>query len=191
VIDIHFPQIQIRQQPAIMGIETEPGTQDIKQPKATMEMQIDQPKLEIRQQKGDLEIDQTRAWDALGQGPILAAMTRIYSQAKDEALRGIARIVENGNLMGDLRYKGNPIADIAQQSTLEHSEINYYGEASIGNVDIRYTMHKPEISVEEGKVNIYTRVNPPEIHYNNGKLHIYMKQYPKVEIIPPQIDLHL
>jgi hypothetical protein len=191
VVDIQFPQIQIRQQPAIMIIASEPGTQDIKQPGPTMEMQIERPKQEIRQPMGDLEIDQTRAWDALGQGPILEAMTRIYSQAKNEALRGVARIVENGNLMGDLRYKGNPIADIALQSTLEHSEINYYGEASYDNVDIRYTMHKPEISVEDGKVNIYTRVNPPEIHYNRGKLDIYMKQYPKVEIIPPQIDLQL
>jgi hypothetical protein len=191
VVDIQFPQIQIRQQPAIMIVDADLGTQEIKQPRPTMEMQTDPPKQEIRQPKGDLEIDQTRAWDALGQGPILEAMSRIYSQAKNVALQGIARIVENGNLLGDLRYKGNPIADIAQQSTLEHSEINYYGEASYDNVDIRYTMHKPEISVEEGKVNIYTRVNPPEINYNRGKLDIYMKQYPKVEILPPQIDLHL
>jgi hypothetical protein len=184
-------QIQIRQTPALIGIDADPGTQNIRQPKATFEMETERPKQEIRQPQGDLQIDQTRAWDALGVGPILEAMSRIYSQAKNVALQGVARIVENGNRMGDLRYKGNPIADMAEQLKFEHFEFDYYGEASYDNVDIHYTMHKPEITVEDGQVHLNTRVNPPEISYNRGKLDIYIRQYPKVEYTPPQIDLHI
>lgn len=183
-----IPQIQISQQPALIGIDADLGTQNIRQPRPTYEMQVEQPKLEIRQPRGELEIDQSRAWDALGQGPILQAMSRIYSQSHDIAMQGIARIVENGNRMAAIHLGGNPIAEIAKDLSISHPEFNYYGEASIDNVDITYTPHKAEISVTDGKVNVNARVNPPEIEYNRGKLDIYMRQYPKVEITPPQID---
>lgn len=183
-----IPQIQIRQQPALIGIDADLGTQDIKQPQATYEMQIDPPKLEMHQPQGDLQIDQSRAWDALGMGPIFESMSRIYTQSKDIALQGIARIVENGNRMAAINLPGNAFAEIAKQLTFEHPEFDYYGEASYDNVDITYTAHKAEINVIEGKVNVNAQVNPPEISYNRGKLDIYMQQYAKVEITPPQID---
>jgi hypothetical protein len=186
-----IPQIQIRQQPALLAIDADLGTQDIKQPAPTYEMSTERPKLEIRQPRGELKIDQSRAWDALGQGPILEAMNRIYSGSKNVALQGLARIVENGNRLGDLRYRGNPIADMAEQVRFERLELDYYGEASYDNVDIHYTAHKPEISVEEGKIHVNVHVNPPEINYNRGKLDIYMKQYQKIEITFPEIDLKM
>ncbi|MDQ0902945.1 DUF6470 family protein [Paenibacillus sp. V4I7] len=183
-----IPQLQIRQQPALIGIDADLGTQDIRQPKATYEMKTDRPQLEIHQEPGDLQIDQSRAWDALGMGPILEAMSRIYTQSKDVALQGIARIVENGNRMAAIHLHGNPIADIAKQLTFEHPEFDYYGEASFDNVDITYTPFKAEINVIEGKINVNAQINQPEITYNRGKLDIYVRQYAKVEYIPPQID---
>lgn len=183
-----IPQIQIRQQPALIGIDADLGTQDIKQPKATYEMQIERPQQEIRQPQGDLQIDQSRAWDALGVGPVLQSMSRIYSQSKDIALQGIARIVENGNRMAAIHLHGNPIAEIAKQLTFEHPEFEYYGEAAYDNVDITYTANKAEINVIDGKVNVNAQVNPPEISYYRGKLDIYMRQYATVEITLPQID---
>ncbi|TXK80950.1 DUF6470 family protein [Paenibacillus sp. N3.4] len=184
-----IPQIQIRQQPALIGIDADPGTQDIRQPQAAYEMQTERPTLEMHQTQGELQIDQSRAWDALGVGPILESMSRIYSQSKEIALQGIARIVENGNRMAAIHLPGNPIAEIAKQLTFEHPEFNYYGEAAYDNVDITYTAHRVEINVTDGKVNVNVQVNPPEISYNRGKLDIYVRQYANLEIIPPQIDL--
>ncbi|WNR44693.1 DUF6470 family protein [Paenibacillus roseipurpureus] len=183
-----IPQLQIHQQPALIGIDADLGTLEMKQPRPTYEMQVDRPKQEIRQPRGELEIDQSRAWDALGEGPILEAMNRIYSQCKNVALQGIARIVENGNRMAAIHEPGNAIAEIAHQLVFDHQEFDYYGEASYDNVDITYMAHKPEITVTEGKVNVNTHVNPPEVDYNRGKLDIYMRQYPSIEITPPQID---
>lgn len=184
-------QIQIRQQPALIGIDADLGTQEIRQPQGTYEIQIDRPKLEMHQPQGELLIDQSRAWDALGVGPIFEAMSRVYTQSKDIALQGIARIVENGNRMAAIHMPGNPIAEIAKQLTFEHPEFDYYGEAAYDNVDITYTARKAEINVIEGKVNVNAQVNPPEISYNRGKLDIYMLQYPKVEFTPPQIDFKI
>lgn len=189
---MNFPKIQIQQTPAKLGIDADLGNFDMRQPRANFEMTQEAAKLNIHQQQGDLKIDQTRAWDALGLGPVLEANRRIYSQTKHVALQGIARIVENGNRMAAIHINGaNPIADIAEQLKFEHFEFDYYGEASFDNVDITYTAHEPEINVIGGKVNLNTQPNAPEISYNKGKLDIYMLQYPKVEIIPPLIDLKL
>ncbi|MNI66083.1 hypothetical protein D3C73_1216260 [compost metagenome] len=184
-----IPMIQIRQTPAQLGIDADLGTQDIRQPRATFEMTQEAAKLDMEQPRGDLEIDQRKAWDALGVGPYLEAAQRIYAQSKNAAMQGIARIVENGNMIGDLRNRSNPIADIAQQLTFDRSEFDYYGDASYDNVDITYTANKPVINVSRGQINLNARLNPAEIEYNRGKLDIYMMQYPKIEFIPPEIDL--
>lgn len=183
-----IPQIQISQQPALIGIDADLGTQDIRQPRATYEMQVDRPKQDIRQPRGELEIDQSRAWDALGQGPILTALSRIYSQCHEIAMQGIARRVEDGNRMAAIQNGGNAIAEIAKDLSISRPQFDYYGEAGYDNVDITYTAHKAEINVTDGKVNVNAQVNKPEIDYNRGKLDIYMRQYPKVDISVPQID---
>jgi len=186
------PSIQIRQYPAKLGIDADLGQYSIRQPKAKFEIRTEPPKVEIRQPQGELKIDQSKAWDALGLGGIMEAMNRIASQARNVALQGIARIVENGNKLAQIHLEHvNPIADIAEQLRFEHFEFDYYGPASYDNVDVFYTARKPEFRPIEGKVQIHTHPNKPEIDYMRGKLDIYMIQYPKVEITPPRIDVKL
>jgi hypothetical protein len=188
---IIFPQIQIRQTPALLGIDADLGTQDIKQPRATFEVTTERPKQEIRQPRGELQIDQSKAWDALGKGPFLETMNRIYSESRNVALQGIARIVDNGNRLAQIHLNTNPIADIAEQLSFERFEFDTLGPASFDNVDITYTAKKAEINVTDGLVNLNTHPNRPEYEYQRGKLDIYMRQYNSVEITPPQIDLKL
>lgn len=184
-----IPQIQIRQIPARISIDADLGRQNIRQPRATQEMVTDLPRVEIRQPQGELDIDQSKAWDALGLGNTMESMRRIASQAHNVAMQGIVRIVENGNRLAQIHLDTNPIAEIAEQLTFDFVEFDYYGPASYDNVDVYYTARKPEIMPIEGKVNVRTHPNRPEIEYHRGKLDIYMSQYPKVEIIPPQIDM--
>lgn len=184
-----IPTVQIRQYPAKLAIDADLGTQSIRQPRATLEIRTDPPKVEMKQPRGELTIDQSKAWDALGVGPVLEAFHRIASQARNVAMQGIARIVENGNRLAQIHLDTNPIADIAEQLQFERFEFDYYGSASYDNVDISYTAHKPEITPIEGKVNLYTHPNKPEIEYMRGKLDIYLSQYPRVEMTPPRIDL--
>lgn len=184
-----IPSIQIRLQNAQIGIETTKGRLEISQPPADMEMKTTPPKLEIVQPKGDLTIDQSQAWDALGCGPQEQFLNRIYSEYKRVALEGIARIVENGNRLADIVHEPNAIADIAAEQAFEPSDINYLGEASYSNVKLDYVAHPPEIQVKEGSVDIIVTPHKPNIRYTPGHVNIYMKQYPKVELIPPQIDI--
>lgn len=67
---ISMPQIQIHQEYARLGIDADLGTLDIKQPRATFEITTERPKLEVHSEQGVLYIDSSKAWDALGHGPL-------------------------------------------------------------------------------------------------------------------------
>jgi len=188
-----IPQIHFKQTPARLGIDADLGTQDIKQPRAQYEMKTTRPKQDIQSPHGELEIDQSQAWDALGLGNILESLQRIYSQSKQLAIQAVAKKVQEGNRMAASSYTGeNVIASLAKESTTEGSNgVDFYGEASFLNVHERYTAHKPEINTTPGSVEINTQPSAPIINYNRGKLDIYMAQWHSIEFTPPQIDLKL
>lgn len=183
-----IPSIRIHQQYAQIGIDADLGSYDMRQPRAAFEMQTTRPQLTIHQEKGELVIDQSKAWDALGTGNILGVLSHIYSEAKGIGLQGISRRVENGNRLAAIHLDTNAIADIVQEEDFQFQEFDYTGPASFDNVDVTYTASKAEIQVEDGTVRIDTHPRPPEVEYHRGKLDIYMLQNAKVEITPPQID---
>jgi hypothetical protein len=193
VSGLQIPRIQISQTSAMLGIDADLGEQSIQQPKADVEIKTVQPKLQINSEQGKLFVDSSRAWDALGRGPALETMSRIYSQAKDIALQGIAKIVQDGNRMAAIHTGENAIAELARESTndIKFDEFMYMGEASVDNVDVRFEPGKLDIQVESGRVELNVQPNRPIVDYHRGKLDIYMQQYPKVEITPPQIDYRL
>jgi len=186
-----MPTIQIHQQPAKLGIEAKRATLDLEQPRATLDIQTTRPQLNIHSPRGDLRIDQSKAWDALGQGGTLQMLSRIYSESRNVGLEGIANIVEDGNKLAAIHTGGNAIADLGQYRAFENRAFNYLGEASFDNVDLEYIAHKADIQVTDGNVAIDVQVNRPINRSQQGKLDIYMLQYHKVEITPPQIDLKL
>lgn len=186
---MELPKIRYRLQHAKMHIDADLGKYEMKQPRPTFEMKRIDPKLDIRQPRGDLQVDSSKARDALAQGGNLEMMHRIYSAARNVAMDGIARIVEKGNKLAAIHLGGNPIADNAEAGLNGFPEMDYAGPASYDNVDITYTARKAEIEVEPGRIEFNTKVNNPIVEYHRGKMEIYMKQYPNVEMLPPQIDM--
>jgi len=188
---IPFPNIQIRQTYAQLGYNIERVQFEQKQPRADVNMQQIPAKLSITSPRGELTIDQTRAWDALGVGPVTEAMNRIYDQAQNLFLQNLARKVEQGNHLADIHTGANAIADNAQELLFSFPEFDYYGYASSGNVDLHYTAHEPIIDIELGGVELEAQANAPELFARQGMLNFYMLQYAKVEIIPPEIDMKI
>lgn len=186
---ISMPTIQIRQQYARIGIDADPAVLEMRQPKATLEITTERPGLSVQSRKGNLSIDQSKAWDALAIGGNLEMMQQIYSEVKNIVLQTIGRIVTDGNRMAAIHEGTNAIAELARERSLDMFEFDFAGPASYDNVDITYTANKPEIRVIPGTVNIQVQPHKPEINARRGKLDIYMLQYNKVEITPPQIDL--
>ncbi|MDQ1911279.1 DUF6470 family protein [Paenibacillus sp. GD4] len=185
---VTFPQIQIRQQYAKLGMDADHAVIEQQQPKATYEMKRIPSQLDMKQPIGELTIDQSKAWDAYGKGGILTTMNRIYSQAESIALQGIARRVEQGNRLADIASKRNAIAENAKDLFFTFPEFDYAGPASYDNVDITYQARKPEIQVTDGRIDVNTHPNKPELSFQRGKLDMYMLQYASVEITPPAID---
>jgi hypothetical protein len=186
-----IPQLQYRQEHASFRIDADLGQYDIKQPRPTQEIEQVPAKLDIKQPKGEMDIDQSKAWDALGRANNLEVMLRIYSQAKDIALQGIGRRVDEGNRMAQIANPANPFVEFARNIRVSFPEMKFEGEASYDNVDIHYQMGEPDIQVQEGGAEITARVNPPEIQYQRGKFDFQMLSYAKIEFTPPQIDTRL
>ncbi|MCA0757553.1 hypothetical protein KP806_21050 [Paenibacillus sp. N4] len=185
---MQIPQIQIRQQYGKIHIDADNGRQELEQPQAKLEMEQIEPVQHMNTTRAQLEINQDRAWDALALGDNLKTMSTIYSMASDMALRGLERIVEQGNRMAAIHRGGNPIAEMAGDWQRTYSEYDFRGAASFDNVDITYTPSELTIETTPGRVELNVQVNKPIHHYERGKLEIYMSQYPKLEIIPPQIN---
>ncbi|WP_438447385.1 DUF6470 family protein [Gorillibacterium sp. sgz5001074] len=180
--------IQLRTTPAQIGIDIQRGQFEIRQPPGELSIQTTPMEADIQYEDGTLEIDQSRAWDALAIGSVSRLNDRIYSQAKDIALRGIARIVENGNRLANITNKGNPIAEIAREQAFAPLEMVYPAEASMDNVDIHYTANEPYIRIHAGTVSTQYQAHAPEIHYTPAKVSYYLQQKNSLEVIPPQID---
>lgn len=185
---IPFPQLQIRQEYAQLGIDADLGTQRMEQPRPTFELRQNHAKLHIRQPLGRFEIDQDRAWDALAVGGNLETMSKIYSMAPEIALKGLRRRVEEGNRMADITIKSNPFAEFAKdwrRTFEEYAQIA--GPASYDNVDLEYIRGDFSLDAELGAIELNARVNQPVHEYTRGKLEIGILKYNLVEITPPPL----
>ncbi|RCW44816.1 DUF6470 family protein [Paenibacillus prosopidis] len=185
---MQIPQIEIRLQHAKLNIDADIGKQNLQQPRPTVEMEQVRPEQHFTTSRGQLNINQDRVWDALALGNNLETMKKIYSMASDIALRGLARIEQNGNRMADIHLGGNPIAEMAREWQRTFPEFDFRGEASVDNIDFNYIPGELSIETIPGRINMNVGVNRPIHHYERGRLDIYIGQYPKVDIIPPQID---
>jgi hypothetical protein len=185
-----IPQIKFSQQPARLGIDADIGKQDIKQPRAEYEMKTERPQVELHSPNGELFIDSSRAWDAMGLGGHLESMQKIYTNSKQVAIDGITRKVLEGNRMAAIQTHENAIKEIAKNPP-QNNGLDTIGEASYLNVKEQYIAHPVEVNYIAGKVNINTRPSPPQIEYNRGKLDIYMAKWPSITFEPPQIDLKI
>ena len=189
---MNIPTIQIRQQPAKLGIEQQRAQLNLRQQRATVDMRTEAPQLRMTQPNGQLSIDQSRAWHALGIGGHLDMLRSIYSAARGIANESIARIAREGDQMMAIHNGRNAVADIAaSRRFVTYSEFQFPGPASFDNVDISYTARKPDIELIRGRVDYRATPNSPQMDFRRGDINIYMVQYGSVEIIPPQIDLYM
>lgn len=187
------PQLQYRIQPALIGLEFQHAHLEIKQPMADLKIRQPMADQHIEQPLGDLEIDQTRALDALALTKPTVVTRRIYSQSPYIAMKSIARIVDEGNQMAAIHEKRNVFAEIAKSRypMSNFPQFKYAGEASLFNVDIEYTAKAPIIEHVPKKPEIEVKVNKPQMTYTPWNVHVYMRQWPKLEIIPPEIDIFI
>ncbi|MBU7317597.1 DUF6470 family protein [Paenibacillus oleatilyticus] len=156
-----------------------PGQQTIEQKPAT---------LEFHSSQGELQIDQSQAWQAYAKGGHQAWLNMIYSQMDSVFLQGLAKKVEEGKRMAQITNPSNAFADIAKGALQDKPEIQYVGPASFMNVTINYTANSPEINIQANKPEINYTVSKPEFTYTPGKVDIYMRQMQSINITVSEYD---
>jgi hypothetical protein len=188
-----IPQIQIHQQYARLEFKAEPATLNIEQPKATIEMHTKQAVMHVNLlSTGDLKIDQSRAWDALGAGGVLATNNRVADQMPGIVVNAIAKIVEDGNRMAAINTGENAIAALAWENAFQpSSDIQYAGEPSYLNVSEEYIPSPVYIEPVMGEVQYRAIPNKPIIDSQRGQFTAYLAQRNSIEITPPVIDQRL
>lgn len=185
------PILQIRQTPAVIGIDADPGTYSITQPKAEVNVRTTPGELSVQSTRPELHVDQSRAWEAYNGGKMLDMNKRIYSGIQQLYLQGIAQKVEQGNRMAQFFKPGNTIAEVYGSDTEPNSFPEIRGPASYDNVDIHIETRAPQIDFRAAKVEIQVERHNPEIEYTRGKLNIYMQQYASIQFIPPEVNVQL
>lgn len=180
------PQIYVETQRGMISAESRRGWFEIERRQPDVQIETKRPVITARNRPGELIIDQTLTHNAVNGGKLEAFWLRIYAQYREVALKNLEKIVKEGNLIGDLRIKHNPIPDIALDDFIEGPpDLQVYGEARPDNTKFDYIPNDPDIQVDPGGVEMDVQLHRPDIRYHRGYVRIYMVQYPEVRITPP------
>jgi hypothetical protein len=183
--------LQIRQSPAILGIDADLGAFSITQPRADVSIKTTPGELSVQSSRPELTIDQTRARAAYNGGSVLDMNRRIYSGIQQLYLQAIARRMEQGTRMAEFFKPGNTIAEVYGMDTEPNSFPEPCGTASYDNVDIHFETRAPEVRFQPSQVDIQVERHRPETEYTRGKLNIYMQQYASIQFIPPELNVQM
>lgn len=176
-----FAQIGIDRLPQHMEIQSKPGTLDINSEPA---------KLEVSGESSELAVDSSKAWMALGSGSHLEWLSFLDHQMQGEFLMNLARIVNEGNRMADLKNKEGAIPSIALERVNEKSTIQYVSEASNLNVDVSFVPSKKDIQWQYHQMDIRYTPSPAEILFTRGEVTVYSKIKQSLEITVGKYDIY-
>ncbi|GIO35207.1 hypothetical protein J41TS12_00680 [Paenibacillus antibioticophila] len=184
-----IPQLQIRQQPSLLSIESTNASLSIHQQRPDFSIETRRADLHIEQPRPAMEIDQHEAWRAYTGGHPLEMNQQIYSNLPSLFLQGLAKRVEQGNQLAQFHQPGGSIAEVYGGDWKRDPFVEYRAPASYDNVDIHVQRNNPVIQAQANPPQISAQAYIPDINYHPGRLDVQVKQYASVEIIPPELDV--
>ncbi|MGO0063608.1 DUF6470 family protein [Brevibacillus fluminis] len=170
-------QIRMEQTYAQIGLQTDRGVQEIKQPQAELNMHQEPAELHIKQSLGVLKIDTTEARAQLDLKGILRRNREYASLGRQKALQAIAKISQEGDQMRHIEKKGNKIAQIAAQNDGIYTNTNVLqADWTSDGITISYQKAEPQINWKVNGVKMNPEIHKPEINYTPGKVDVYVRQ---------------
>lgn len=149
-----LPQIRMESQMAKIAINTTPGNQSIKQPKADIDLQPAKVAMEINRTPGKLTIDQTKAWEDRNLADTFRFIEKIAEEGYQAWLEGIARLAEQGDELMKIENGGSPLADQAKENSESPMyEVNVGCIPSLFSVKFDYEPSKLDINWHLKKLN--------------------------------------
>jgi hypothetical protein len=171
--------LQINQQFGHIGLNIVPFKYDLQiEP---LNFQIEQNPAEIRSElsAATLDIDYTRAREAMGYNGIEAQQKTFNAEAKNTSDAGIERRVVEGNQLGDIRTKVS-IAQIADRSSQpKEREVQL---VSVPSIDINFVPLNMDWNIEIGGVSVESQLGSVQGEFVYGSVSAYMEQNPSLQI---------
>lgn len=172
--------LRIEQTYAKIGIETYPSKPEINTRADRLNMNQSFVQVEIHQQFPKVIIDQHECFATAGLKNNMEILEEAAQAAEQQALSYTAQKAQEGDALADIRSRGNPIAEIARQSTFDHHvfDIDLIPKARprievVGGIDISFREGQTNNSVEEGFI---------DINFTEPKIQMYLLQKPSVQI---------
>ena len=187
-----IPQLRMESTFARLGLNIKKPVQEIRQPRAELNLSQKPAEMNIEQARLTLEIDSSRARANIGIMTSTQFSENNASYGRQQLLKAIAEKSQEGRQLRAIHNKQNAIRDIAWQHSMKVFERNpsplpYSGDEG---VDIRFRLKPVAIDVKRNGASMNPVIRPPEISYTPGKVQPYMLQYNslKIEVVGGQVD---
>ncbi|MBB3908589.1 DUF6470 family protein [Anoxybacteroides rupiense] len=178
-----FPQIQIQTTKAILGLNIQRPIQQIEQPKADLNIKQPPATVLMDSKPARLTIDQSKAWSDMGLIGPLASSREFAQEGRQAVLEGISRRAQEGDRLMKIEDKENVIAEMEKEKGIRlYSGLTIKFIPSVHSVKIDYQPSEVNIEVDTNKPIISVNVNRPIHEYTPGKVSGYMIQYPSIKI---------
>ncbi|MCM3143713.1 DUF6470 family protein [Brevibacillus sp. MER 51] len=189
---MQIPKIRMESTFAQLGLNINKPVQEIKQPKAEMNLRQIPATLSVEQARTILQIDSSQARANIG---IMTSMQFSDSSAaygKQKAMQAIAEKSQEGDRLMRIYTKENAIAEIGREKGLRVLEGGYTPPAASSDdgVNISAEFKPVAIDVQRNGMRMDPVLRSPELSYTPGKVEPYMIQYNslKIDVVGSQLD---
>jgi hypothetical protein len=188
---MQLPRLQITESTfAKIELIVEKPTQRIEQPKAELNLRQEPAILEIKQPRGILSVDSSRARYSIGLRTSTEFSDDNASFGKQKLMEAIGRISQEGDRLAAIEQKSDPIVEIAAESIgIEPTPVSSPLNPDEG-VDVSYQSRPPEIHVERRGAKMNPVIKHPIHLYTPGKVHVSIKQWNslKFDVVGLHVD---
>ncbi len=186
--------MRITSQFALIGIQTTLGKMEIQQPKAEMHFNTEHAKVEIHSEQIQVQIDQTIPFAEAGLKSPMDESRDLAAFSRQQAMEAIAHISRQGDELGAIENKTNPVPDQAIENAFERIQV----ETNIDLIPktrpkIDFIGGNVDIQVKEGNPNLRIEVNKPIVHIEKNKVEAYLRQRNSIQIeyVGKELDLSI
>lgn len=180
---MQVPQIRMESTFAQLGLNIEKPVQQIEQPKATLSIEQPPAIMNIETVKGQLTIDQTRAFNEIGLKNVFKSIEEFAAEGYQAHLEGMSRRARQGDELMRIENGGNPIQSQAKENgERPYRELSIKFIPSPLSVDINYEPGRAEVNFEPQRPRIDAQINKPIHEYTPGKVSGYIERYNSLHI---------
>jgi len=175
-----------------IGVDWSIGRYDIKTRPAELSVSTIPTTISAPTRFATMEIDMSKAKEALYGGEPLALFKKLQGQMSGHAVQAIQSAVRKWNQIGNVADGSNPIPELAMRDSLKGGpDLQVFGKAAPNNIDISFNIPKPDPQIDVGSRDIKAQTYKPEIQYTRGSIDVYLTQRPNIDFQVRNLDVRV